>query len=329
MRKTILLIVLALLSFAGFASAQVYERPTEIIFDMAQLRYRPGLVQISPNYTTTLVFDDIVQRSVTSDDSLIQALVKDNIIFLRAKKPAGQTDLVVNVGNQTLMFQLVVETDTFLPRKYTIRFPLRHDVYYGVPATKRTASLPPPPLPSRQTDATSTSAGQKPVNNPEPETSTTTVTQEQASTTTYDKAGEPIAPPGNNSQDSSKPASVSSPDNEPLAGTRNEIEFDTNATRTSEGTIAVTYKITNKSDEPIVLDTARLEVVDPSTNSPLDYQLVRLSVGTIAGRLSPGESEEAMIVINNPTLSAVEIRWPVIWLGSQRKQTLEKYVSIQ
>ena len=305
-------LVAALFLMGLFSFAQLYERPTEVVFEMTQLRYRPGVVFISPNYTTTIQFGALVQRSITSNDSLVEALVKDNIIYLRAKKPAGQTDLVVYAGNQTLMFKLAIESDTFLPRKYEVRYPINSDLYYGVP--KRPTPSTPPIKPVNPTAPAQPAPPVKPhTKTPTPAPPTTS-----ASNTGYDKSGEPLpaSAPANDKPTSSddKPTNNATTAVTPNASPKG-IDFSAHATRTREGTTAVTYKISNKSTSPVVLDSAQLEVLDDQANA-VKYQLIRLSTGKIVGRLAPGETEEAMIVVTAPNASSLTIKWPITYLGS-------------
>ncbi|WP_287371997.1 hypothetical protein [Oceanithermus sp.] len=325
--------VFVLFALALLASAQVYERPTEVVFEMTQLRYRPGVVYISPNYLTILVFDENVQRVLSSKETLMQAITKDNLVYLRAQKPAGQTDLVVYAGNQTLLFRVVVESETLLPRKYVIRWPLGSGLYYGVPQrpTMSTPSMPAPsPRPSTPTPSTSPKAATQRPPAPAPSAPPSSSTDGAPVQPEKADAGDQVStmPPAPLPE---PPQPASEAPSDQVAPTGNQVpegvDFFARAARTREGAVAVTYTITNKSDGPLVFDSAQLEVLDDQ-GAPVKYQLIRLSTGAITGRLSPGETEESMIVVTAPMTNTLTIRWPVTRFGKGVTELLEYTVEL-
>ncbi len=326
MKRPLLTAMLAIAAFAAFgvAGAQIYERPTEVVFKYEQLTYRPGLVQISPNYTTVIEFPWVVQRGISSDKTLIEAVANQNRIFLRALKPAGQTDLIVVAGNQTMLFHLVVETNTFLPRKYRVEFPkpVAGSYYNGIP-TYTGGGVPRPAV------APAPSARPAPAPAPAPAPTTSQPVGRPAPATT-DAEPAPAAPaaepaPATPAVEPPAPAPQPAP---AYAGVPAGIEFHATATRSSEGAVAINYRITNKGERPLILDSARLEVLAPDGKS-LDYQFIRITTGEIMGRLAPGETEEALVVVPNASeYTALTIHWPVTWLGDGTT-TIQKTLTIE
>jgi len=95
------------------------------------------------------------------------------------------------------------------------------------------------------------------------------------------------------------------------------------ATTTGAG-LLVSYSLTNTGSAPLVLDIARLQVVD-ANGAPIDgVSLTRQDTSGFEGRLTPGDAESGVIRISVTPSSGAQIRWTVVQLGSG-----QTYVVIQ
>lgn len=94
-------------------------------YDIRELSVRPGLIYVSPTYSTLLEFDDVVIRVASARGDLLAAEVKDNYVYLRAITGAsGSGDLWVTVADGRIaMFRVQVDKNATGPRRYVIRMP--------------------------------------------------------------------------------------------------------------------------------------------------------------------------------------------------------------
>lgn len=110
-------------------------------YDIRELTVRPGLIYVSPNYSTLLEFDDVVVRVASARGDLLAAEVKDNYVYLRAITGAsGSGDLWVTVADGRIaMFRVQVDKNATGPRRYVIRMPVM------TPDTSGRGDSAPPP----------------------------------------------------------------------------------------------------------------------------------------------------------------------------------------
>ena len=111
-----------LLLVSGYGSAQPAPYVLET-YDLTRLDARPRRIVVSPDVLTLLEFDGQVGDVSTARPDAIIIEVKGNVIRLRANWTAGNTDLVVTVGNRTAMFTVTVEANGEHTRRYLIRVP--------------------------------------------------------------------------------------------------------------------------------------------------------------------------------------------------------------
>lgn len=123
---------LAVLSILPVASGQSVLR-TYFADDLVRI---PGLVQVSPGFTTVIDFWDTVTTLASAQAQLLRVESAGPRILLSATQPAGRTDLVVVVGGRTLLFTLVIGPGTG-PRRYVI------ELTRARPATPGTGVMPP------------------------------------------------------------------------------------------------------------------------------------------------------------------------------------------
>ena len=95
------------------------------------------------------------------------------------------------------------------------------------------------------------------------------------------------------------------------------------STTTGAG-LLVSYSLTNTGSAPLILDIARLHVVD-ANGAPIDgVSLTRQDTSGFEGRVTPGDAESGVIRIPVTPPSGAQIRWTVVQLGSG-----QTYVAIQ
>jgi len=95
-------------------------------------------------------------------------------------------------------------------------------------------------------------------------------------------------------------------------------------TATTGAGFLVSYSLTNTGPAPLILDIARLQVVD-ANGAPIDgVSLTRQDTSGFEGRVTPGDAESGVIRIPVTPPSGAQIRWTVVQLGSGTS-----YVAIQ
>lgn len=154
------LLVAALLALPTALAQQGFTGPNVTrTYDIRELTVRPGLIYVSPNYSTLLEFDDVVVRVASARGDLLAAEVKDNYVYLRAITGAsGSGDLWVTVADGRIaMFRVQVDKNATGPRRYVVRMPtMTPEPVQGVgspPPTRVEVAPPgspavPPPSPS-------------------------------------------------------------------------------------------------------------------------------------------------------------------------------------
>lgn len=116
MKRSIVISLLALWSIVfTSASAQSVLR-TYYADDLVRI---PGLIQLSPGFTTVLDFWDTVRTLASARSELLRVESAGPRILLSATQPAGRTDLVVEIGGRTLLFTLEIGPGVG-PRRYVI-----------------------------------------------------------------------------------------------------------------------------------------------------------------------------------------------------------------
>jgi len=107
----------------------------------------PGLIEVSPGFTTVLDFWDTVSTLASAKGELLRVESAGPRILISATQKAGQTDLVVEVAGRTLLFTLKIGPGVG-PRRYVIELS-RSRGSVSAPA----GTYVPPPRPEPQTSA--------------------------------------------------------------------------------------------------------------------------------------------------------------------------------
>lgn len=79
----------------------------------------PGIIEVSPGFTTVLDFWDTVSTLASAKGELLRVESAGPRILISATQKAGQTDLVVEVAGRTLLFTLKIGPGVG-PRRYVI-----------------------------------------------------------------------------------------------------------------------------------------------------------------------------------------------------------------
>jgi len=120
-------------------------------YDLRAISTRPGVVYISPHFTTVIEFSELMDEISTSRPSLFQIKVSEseNILFLKALKEAGSADLVVRVRGYIALFKVVVDPKMDAPRRYVVTLPTRSEVpATSLPSPSASIEVPRPANPS-------------------------------------------------------------------------------------------------------------------------------------------------------------------------------------
>ncbi|MCL6530062.1 MAG: hypothetical protein K6T70_08090 [Meiothermus ruber] len=130
----------------------------------------PGLIEVSPGFTTVMDFWDTVSTLASAKGELLRVESAGPRILISATQKAGQTDLVVEVAGRTLLFTLKIGPGVG-PRRYVIELSRAR--------TQTPASTYVPPVSS-----TPTTSPQPQASSPAPQTQTTPVSPDQVRFTT-------------------------------------------------------------------------------------------------------------------------------------------------
>jgi hypothetical protein len=105
----------------------------------------PGIIEVSPGFTTVMDFWDTVSTLASAKGELLRVESAAPRILISATQKAGQTDLVVEVAGRTLLFTLKIGPGVG-PRRYVIE--LSRSRGASAPAPVSTYVPPASPAPS-------------------------------------------------------------------------------------------------------------------------------------------------------------------------------------
>lgn len=108
-----------LLALAGALSA-AQEAATTFFLDASRLETTPGIILVSPGYTTLLELPGAPDEQFGGNANLIDLRTSGNLVALFPKTKAGETDLILRVEGKTLLFRVRI-TEQGTPRRYVIR----------------------------------------------------------------------------------------------------------------------------------------------------------------------------------------------------------------
>jgi hypothetical protein len=100
---------------------------------------------------------------------------------------------------------------------------------------------------------------------------------------------------------------------EPLEGPPPWLSWEA-AGKSGEGAVLVTYTVTNTGSNPVVMDVARLEVLDDRGTRVPQKAVSREDTSGVQGRILPGGIESGVIYVLDPPEGGIVIRWPTVEL---------------
>jgi hypothetical protein len=148
----------------------------------------PGLIEVSPGFTTVLDFWDTVDAAFSAKRELLRIEGGGSRLLLSAgllgtatgptPVKTGSTDLVVEVGGRTLLFTVRISPGEY-PRRYQILLKRERAATYGV-STPVQAQPAPEPAPQPAPKGSAPQAKPAPAPAPQPEPRVAFVTTVQA-----------------------------------------------------------------------------------------------------------------------------------------------------
>jgi len=256
--------------FMSLALAQGYAGQVVTQYDLRMISSRPGVIYVSPYFTTVVEFSELMDEISTSRPSLFQIKVaqSENMLFLKALKEAGSADLVVRVAGYVALFKIVVDPKMEVPRRYVVTLRTR---------TEAPASTLP-----------NTSVQNQPSNSG---------AQNQA------RATNPTPPPA--SKTGSEETGGQKTDTAPKSTTSvpSWLKVEFTPTQMGNGWF-VQYRIQNNGSEPLSLKAEDLTVIRNGVSLP--FRLVRTTFGASIDFLAPNEEATGVIVVED---SPESISW--------------------
>jgi hypothetical protein len=108
----------------------------------------PGVIEVSPGFTTVMDFWDTVSTLASAKGELLRVESAGPRILISATQKAGQTDLVVEVAGRTLLFTLKIGPGVG-PRRYVIELSRTRSTV-SAPASTYVPPASPAPSPAPQ-----------------------------------------------------------------------------------------------------------------------------------------------------------------------------------
>lgn len=121
----------------------------------------PGVIEVSPGFTTVLDFWDTVSTLASAKGELLRVESAGPRILISATQKAGQTDLVVEVAGRTLLFTLKIGPGVG-PRRYVIELSRSRSV--SAPASTYAPPVSSAPAPQPQVGSPQTNPAPQAVN---------------------------------------------------------------------------------------------------------------------------------------------------------------------
>jgi hypothetical protein len=181
MRKT--LVAAALFLFAAQAQSPVVLKT----YYAEDLTRSPGLIEVSPGFTTVLDFWDTVDAAFSAKRELLRIEGGGSRLLLSAgllgtaagptPVKTGSTDLVVEVAGRTLLFTVRISPGEY-PRRYQILLKRERAATYGVSTPVQVQPVPAPaPQPAPKGSAPQAKPAPAPAPQPEPRVAFVTTVQ--------------------------------------------------------------------------------------------------------------------------------------------------------
>ena len=113
----------ALAVFFGFLAPSVLAQSKSLsvyTYYATDLQISPGIIEVSPGYTTVLELFAPVTDQFVGNAGLLDIKTGSNLMVVFPKDRSGETDLVLRTKGMTLLFQVRITEKDSRPRRYVI-----------------------------------------------------------------------------------------------------------------------------------------------------------------------------------------------------------------
>jgi len=244
----------------------------------------PGLIEVSPGFTTVLDFWDTVDGAFSAKRELLRIEGAGSRLLLSAgllASPAGgavpvksgSTDLIVEVAGRTLLFTVRIAPGEY-PRRYQILLKRERGGTYGASSSSSSWSAPAPQTPSPA------AGGAAPKASPSP-----------------------------------SPASPGRAATEPQVELTTTVEAPSDAS----GRVSIFFNLENRGRYPVSFALNDLSILQEGR--PLRFEVRRDPLKAV---LNPGEGQSGVIVVEGARPGEIVLRWRGVELGPGRSFVLER-----
>ena len=301
-RISFVLILLLGQVFAQYGTTNNYGNYSLTELNTYYLKTRPGEIKISPNYLTVVEFESLITNVATGRADILNLEIADNTLLIKPTRSSGQTDLIVFIDGNTLLFTVNIDNGN-VPRRYTVtsktsstlnttRSVDRNSSRLANAAsiTQGSDNLPVPTAPSTDSNLSITTPTTTPSN---PPTATHIPTQSNSLYTgttlsTITDLQYPLAP-----QWLKKNMTIIRNGNE----------------------LVINYAIINDGNNQLILDPAQLRLI--TNGNQLTYTQTSLS-SPPSSNLPSGKTEYGVILLMGvPEGTSVILQWPLTELGTE------------
>ncbi len=302
--KRISFVLMLLLSqvFAQYGTTNNYGNYSLTELNTYYLKTRPGQIETSPNYLTVIEFESLITNVATGRADILNIEVTDNTLLIKPTRSSGQTDLIVFIEGNTLLFTVSIDNAN-VPRRYTVTAKTSSTLN----TTRSVDSNS-----SRLVNAASITQGN---DNPSVPTQSSTNSNLPTITPTTIPSNPPTA------------THIPTQSNSPYAGTTlstiTDLQYPLapqwlkkNMTIIRNGNeLVINYAIINDGNNQLVLDPAQLRL----TTSGNQFIYTQTSLGSPPNsNLAAGKTEYGVILlIGVPEGTNIILQWPLTELGTE------------
>ena len=121
MKRILFILVLGLISqgLAQYGTTNNYGNYSLTELNTYYLKTRPGEIKISPNYLTVIEFESLITNVATGRADILNLEISDSTLLIKPTRSSGQTDLIVFIDGNTLLFTVNIDNGN-VPRRYTV-----------------------------------------------------------------------------------------------------------------------------------------------------------------------------------------------------------------
>jgi hypothetical protein len=138
-------LVLFIFSLVG---SGVFAQHVQTYFVPDLINY-PGEIRLSPNRLTVLEFDSLIEEWFSGQGAIFAIEQSGSKLILTTGERGGNTDLVVDVGGQSVLFKIYIDIENTITRRYTV-LSQRPQENLMTPLTSSAAAPPPALTPTEQ-----------------------------------------------------------------------------------------------------------------------------------------------------------------------------------